>query len=106
MTEAVPLCLMRGMERFVGERVMPETAVLDGDHVIDSYADYRWNEGKLHGPPCATCTWVEHCEGPWREYPESFGWDEFRPRSDDPQAVLAAQPPQQGQARVRSGVAV
>lgn len=92
MTEAVPFCFMRGMERFVAERIMPETVILDGDHEIDSYADYRWNEGKLHGPPCETCTWRQHCEGPWREYPERFGWAELQPRTDDPERVLADQP--------------
>lgn len=96
MTEAVPFCRMQGLERFVAERIMPETAILDGDHVIDSYSDYRWNEGKLHGPPCEACTWNTRCEGPWREYPQRFGWDEFRSRTDDAEAVLAAQPPQRG----------
>ena len=23
-----------------------------------------------------------YCEGPWREYPEHFGWDEFVARKD------------------------
>ena len=92
MTEAVPFCLMPGRERFVAERIMPSTAIVDGNRRIDNYADYRWNEGKLRGPPCETCTWRENCEGPWREYPERFGWDEFKLRTDDPDLVLAAQP--------------
>ncbi len=96
MTEAVPFCWMRGFERFVAERIMPETAIVDGDHEIESYADYRWNEGKAHGPPCDQCQWPKACEGPWREYPARFGWDEFKARDDDPALVLEAQPPQIG----------
>ena len=92
MTEAVPFCLMVGLERFVAERFMPSTAIVDGQRRIDDYADYRWNEGKLRGPPCAGCSWVGRCEGPWREYPERFGWDEFNPRGDVPEVVLAGQP--------------
>jgi MoaA/NifB/PqqE/SkfB family radical SAM enzyme len=84
MTEAVPYCLMRGLERFVAEQYIPSTAILDGSNTIDRYEDYRWSEGKLHGPPCQRCTFAEVCEGPWREYPERFGWEEFEPRSDPP----------------------
>lgn len=93
MTEAVPFCFMRGMERFVAERIMPSTAIVDGTQRIDDYAEYRWNQGKLRGPPCQDCTWQQHCEGPWREYPETFDWTEFKARTDDPEQVLTAQPP-------------
>jgi len=96
MTEAVPFCLMNGMERFVAERIMPHTQIVDGHREIPSYEDYRWAEGKLRGPPCEACTWNQRCEGPWREYPQRFGWEEFTPRRDDPDVVLAAQPPQRG----------
>ncbi len=84
MAEAVPLCWMRGLERFVSEAYMPETTVVDSQVTIASYADWRHAEGKAHGPACATCTWRRRCEGPWREYADAFGWDEFVPRSDVP----------------------
>ena len=47
--------------------------------VIESYADYRWNEGKAKRPECATCAKNDVCEGPWKEYPALYGWDEFVP---------------------------
>lgn len=90
MTEAVPFCFLRDLERFAAESVMPETAILDGGHVIASYADYRWQQGKARGPGCDACTFAGRCEGPWREYPERFGWDEFQPRQDAPPALLVA----------------
>lgn len=79
MTEAVPYCFLVGLERFVAEEIMPATAILDGGRSIASYAEYRWTEGKARGPACATCAFSGRCEGPWREYPERFGWEEFVP---------------------------
>ena len=43
------------------------------------YRAYRLHEGKLKGPDCPECRWFPVCEGPWREYPERYGFDEFRP---------------------------
>ena len=88
MAEAVPLCLMHGLERFVSEAYMPETTIIDSKLTIESYADWRHAEGKAHGPPCESCTWRLHCEGPWREYPAKFGWQAFRPRTDAPPAIV------------------
>lgn len=77
MTEAIPFCLMKGYESFVAEQIIPETLIYDADHTIDDYGAYRRDQGKLQGPPCESCAYAERCEGPWREYPELFGWDEF-----------------------------
>jgi MoaA/NifB/PqqE/SkfB family radical SAM enzyme len=79
MTEAIPLCLMRGHEDFVAERIMPDAVVFDADQVINDYTAYRRGEGKAKRSACAECRWDQECEGPWREYPELFGWDEFVP---------------------------
>ena len=78
-TEAVPFCLMRGFEDCVAETIMPDARVADVGRVIEHYEDYRWTEGKAKGPRCAVCVYDKVCEGPWREYPELFGWDEFVP---------------------------
>ena len=80
MTEAVVYCFMDGYEEYVGERIMPETRVVDAEGVIDDYRDYRLSEGKVKGPACAGCRFNSECEGPWREYSEKYGWDEFEPR--------------------------
>ncbi len=82
MTEAIPYCFMSGFEVFVAERYIPRTKIFDADWVVDDYTDYRWNEGKAKGEPCKTCAYQDECEGPWREYPEHFGWDEFKPRPE------------------------
>ncbi|OGS13258.1 MAG: hypothetical protein A2234_03195 [Elusimicrobia bacterium RIFOXYA2_FULL_58_8] len=78
-TEAIPFCFMAGYEDCVAERIIPEGPVADGDKFIESYGDYRRTEGKTKGPLCKTCRYFKICEGPWREYPEIYGWKEFRP---------------------------
>jgi len=77
-TEAIPLCMMRGLERCVAEDIIPDTAVVDSTRVED-FGHWRRTEGKAKGPPCGRCRLAGSCEGPWKEYPELYGWEEFRP---------------------------
>ncbi len=79
MTEAIPYCLMSGYERYVAERVIPSTRIYDAGMVVADYTAARKQEGKARGPRCTQCAWHEECEGPWKEYPEMFGWSEFEP---------------------------
>lgn len=79
MTEAIPYCLMGGYEKHVAEQIIPRTRIYDADCVIPDYTRTRIDEGKARGPLCEQCDWRSSCEGPWREYPELFGWDEFVP---------------------------
>ncbi|NUN14348.1 MAG: radical SAM protein [Myxococcales bacterium] len=81
-TEAIPYCFMGGFEQHVVESYIPETCVVDKPETIESYTDYRWSLGKVHGECCRQCTHASICEGPWREYPEVHGWGEFIPRTD------------------------
>lgn len=79
VTEAVPLCFLRGMEELAVEDWIPKTTVIDLDGKPFDYSTWRPAEGKSHGPPCQQCAARFRCEGPWREYPDRFGWDEFDP---------------------------
>lgn len=83
LTEAIPYCFMTGYEEHVAERFMPRTKIFDAKSVVEDYTNYRWTEGKAKGPPCEECTWNSVCEGPWKDYAEGYGWDEFIPRKDD-----------------------
>lgn len=78
-TEAVPLCFLAGMEELAVEESIPETTVVDLDGASFEYSEWRRGDGKAHGPPCDACGERARCEGPWREYSEAFGWDEFVP---------------------------
>jgi MoaA/NifB/PqqE/SkfB family radical SAM enzyme len=77
-TEAIPLCMMSGLESCVAESIIPDTAVVDSRRVED-FGHWRRTEGKAKGPPCGRCGFSASCEGPWKEYPELYGWEEFRP---------------------------
>ena len=83
VTEGVPLCFLRGMEELAVEESIPATTVLDFDGQTLDYSRWREAEGKAHGPPCERCTARARCEGPWREYPQAFGWDEHVPFTED-----------------------
>jgi len=55
---------------------------MEGHLTVDDYTVHRLTEGKLKGPQCQECIMNPICEGPWREYPEHYGFDEFRPVKD------------------------
>lgn len=78
-TEAVPFCLLPGYEDCVAERIIPEGPVADANFYLESYGDYRRNQGKAKRAACRPCRWFAECEGPWKEYPELYGWSEFKP---------------------------
>lgn len=82
MTEAIPYCFMEGFEYYVAERIIPRTKIFEGHVTIDDYTEHRLTEGKAKGPRCRECAFNRVCEGPWREYVEHFGWEEFVPRPD------------------------
>lgn len=79
VTEGIPYCFLRGMEELAVEDDIPHTTVVDLDGQVADYSAWREAEGKSHGPPCDRCARRPQCEGPWREYPAKFGWDEFVP---------------------------
>jgi hypothetical protein len=47
--------------------------------MVDDFTVVRQTEGKTKGSGCVACRLFKKCEGPWKEYPELFGWDEFTP---------------------------
>jgi len=78
-TEAIPYCLMKGYEDCIAETIIPKATVYDADFVVEDYSQYRKDKGKAKGLGCLKCKYNKICEGPWKEYPEIFGWKEFKP---------------------------
>lgn len=78
MTEAIPYCMMTGYENYIAEKAIPESKVHDIDFIVKSFTNYRKNIGKSKGPQCEKCKYFSICEGPWKEYPEIYGWSEFK----------------------------
>ncbi len=80
MVEAVPFCLMDGYEKYCSEIFIPPTQIRDLGGIIDpKFEETRVKEGKAKHEKCKKCKYDLVCEGPWKEYPEKRGWDEFKP---------------------------
>ena len=79
MTEAIPYCLMKGYEKYIAENIMPKMKIFEENLVIEDFEKSRRKEGKRKGPQCKKCRYFFQCEGPWKEYPERFGFSEFKP---------------------------
>ena len=80
MTEAIPFCFMQWYEWAIAEyKYMPDTKVKDAAWTVESYEEYRWTEWKAKWPQCKECKLNNVCEWPWREYPDMYWWDEFKP---------------------------
>lgn len=79
MAEAMPYCMMKGYEKYISERVIPDTEVKTGFSFDSNHTNTRVKEGKAKFPQCKKCKYDKICEGPWKEYPEKFGNWEFRP---------------------------
>ncbi|MCX6802523.1 MAG: radical SAM protein [Candidatus Diapherotrites archaeon] len=79
MVEAYPYCFMQGYEKYCSELYMPPSEIRDAEGVVEDFDVVRKESGKLKGPECPKCRFFAVCEGPWKEYPEKFGWSEFVP---------------------------
>lgn len=77
--EAIPYCLMQGIESCVAEEIMPKTRIYDAGFMVEDYGEYRLQSGKAKREKCKQCKYNEKCEGPWKEYVDLYGWEEFEP---------------------------
>jgi len=78
-TEAVPFCLMKGYEDCVAERIIPDHYIVDAGFIVKNYGEHRRKHGKAKRKECSACKYFAVCEGPWKEYPGIYGWEEFVP---------------------------
>jgi MoaA/NifB/PqqE/SkfB family radical SAM enzyme len=78
-TEAIPYCFMKGYESHISEKTIPDTDVYDMGITQRNFGEIRKTQAKARGPNCRKCKYDTVCEGPWKDYPEIFGWDEFKP---------------------------
>ncbi|MEM0360151.1 MAG: radical SAM protein [Candidatus Diapherotrites archaeon] len=79
MVEAYPFCFMQGFEKHCSELYMPSAEIRDAEGLVKDFDRVRKESGKLKGPNCSKCKFFLVCEGPWKEYPQKFGWTEFKP---------------------------
>lgn len=78
MVEAFPPCLMPGYEKYCSELYMPDSETIDAKSTVKDFRKWRTEEGKKKFSQCKQCKYDSICEGPWREYPEKMGSEEFR----------------------------
>jgi cyclic pyranopterin phosphate synthase len=78
-TEAIPYCFMKGYEKYVVEDRIPNSNIYDASGVIRNFNKARKTNGKAKGSNCHKCKYDKVCEGPWKDYSDIFGWDEFKP---------------------------
>lgn len=79
MVEAYPFCFMQGYERYCSELYMPQADIRDAEGLSKDFDKQRRETGKVKFPQCKECKFDIICEGPWKEYPEKYGFGEFRP---------------------------
>jgi len=79
MVEAIPYCFLDGYEQCISDRFFTPTSVEDNVSYIENFDEYRRQQGKAKGPQCVACCHYKVCEGPWKSYPELYGWQEFKP---------------------------
>ena len=79
LTEGLPLCMLPGREDFASESLRRKIKVLDDGGDIEEFQGHRKTNLKAKGPDCPSCRHFDACEGPWADYPEMFGWKEFKP---------------------------
>lgn len=78
MAEAMPFCMMKGYEKYVSELYIPDTEIRDIDSYDPNFTETRRKKGKVKFPQCKKCKYELICEGPWKEYPEKRGNEEFK----------------------------
>lgn len=77
--EAVPYCFMQGYEMHVAENYIPQVKLNDVTNTVPDFDYVRVNYEKEKAPKCRKCVYYNYCEGPWIQYPRTYGWDEFIP---------------------------
>jgi MoaA/NifB/PqqE/SkfB family radical SAM enzyme len=77
--EAMPYCLMQGYDKHIAENYIPFVKMSDVTNTVDDFEYVRKNFEKEKAPSCRKCSYFVVCEGPWVQYPRTYGWKEFVP---------------------------
>ncbi len=70
---------MQGYEDYIAENAIPETEVKTGFNFDNNYLQTKIKKSKEKFSQCNVCSKNNICEGPWKEYPEIYGNEEFKP---------------------------
>lgn len=78
-SEAIPPCLLTNYEKAISELHLSNDIIVYDNYSKMYFSNQRKNTLKRKNKNCLKCIFFNLCEGPWREYPEIFGWEEFIP---------------------------
>ncbi len=81
LLEAFPYCVCQGMYEHVAEPHIPKMNVRNMEQELNGFKKYRL-EGKSKMKKCVDCCFNQICEGPWKEYIDFYGEEEFNPITD------------------------
>ena len=79
MVEAYPYCFMEGYEDRVSQLYIPPGEIRGQEEIVEDFETVRQEADKVKAPKCRDCRFFKVCEGPWKEYPQVYGFDEFEP---------------------------
>lgn len=81
LTEGIPACILGPYADHASECAPLRLRIADSstDKIIPDFKKHRTETLRAKGPDCPACRLFNACEGPWADYPEFFGWEEFRP---------------------------
>jgi MoaA/NifB/PqqE/SkfB family radical SAM enzyme len=75
-----PMCMLDGYEQYSYDLVRGEEVV--GASSTEDYYGYERTVYRTKSSRCRQCQLQAVCGGPWREYVDRRGWDEFEPVED------------------------
>lgn len=79
--EGIPLCHMKGYERYVTElNMLPERIISGPDNrYVPDVNKSRREKSKIKAEKCKKCRYYNICEGVWGQYADHYGIEELKP---------------------------
>jgi radical SAM protein with 4Fe4S-binding SPASM domain len=72
-TEGIPKCIIAS--RISQTNIKNKTK----NKILTNYKENIFADGKIKESKCRKCSHYDNCGGPWKDYIENFGWNEFKP---------------------------
>ncbi|MCE1247626.1 MAG: radical SAM protein [Firmicutes bacterium] len=87
-TETIPYCFLPNVEHIAVEIAMAEAGYTELKQYGFEEKIVDWSQKRLEikekFPQCKECRFDRVCEGPWNEYPQNYGSEEFKPVYGEP----------------------
>jgi len=82
LTEGVPFCKLKSDKSVAGELYIPNNVNFNDKHNHEeNFSEYELIY-HAKGNLCSSCNFNVLCKGPWKEYVDLYGYEEFKPITD------------------------